>query len=61
MPSTNASVRARSGVSATNGSQTDASASINSFVRRMRLRILLLRIAAGRAPNVEHVLKTLKQ
>jgi hypothetical protein len=53
-------VRARSGVSAASGEHSNANGTTNSFVHRMRVRILALRIVSGRAPNVDQVLKTLK-
>jgi hypothetical protein len=52
--------RIRSGASATDDGRNHASAAATGLVQRMRLRLLALRIVAGRAPDVEQVRKTLK-
>lgn len=44
---------------ATKASQHDRPA-MNALLRRTRLRILLLRILAGRPPGVQHIRRTVK-
>jgi hypothetical protein len=60
MNSTDTALRTDARFRAAGIGHANGSGTMNGLLRRMRLRFLLLRIVAGRAPDVEQVLKALK-